>query len=166
MLGVKTNIVRGQAKTVTECLGLNPQYIVIGPGPGSPAAAHLSKELILTCSGTIPLLGVCLGHQALAECFGGTVAKADIPMHGKTSRIFHQNEGVFADLPQGFQATRYHSLIVEEKALPACLKVTARTETGEIMGLRHVDLPLQSVQFHPESILTENGLELLKNFLT
>jgi anthranilate synthase/aminodeoxychorismate synthase-like glutamine amidotransferase len=139
--------------------------VVIGPGPGTPSQATLSKELITACAGKIPLLGVCLGHQALAEVYGGIVKRAHTPMHGKTSTIFHQNSGIFHGLPQGFAATRYHSLIVEEATLPSCLEVTARADTQEIMGLRHPLFCQESVQFHPESILTEHGLSLLRNFL-
>jgi anthranilate synthase/aminodeoxychorismate synthase-like glutamine amidotransferase len=165
MLGIETNVVRGQSKTLQDCLDLHPRYVVIGPGPGTPSQALLSKELMLASAGKIPLLGVCLGHQALAEIYGGIVKRAPIPMHGKTSAIFHQNQGIFQGIPQGFIATRYHSLIVEEETLPACLEVTARAETQEIMGLRHRSFAQESVQFHPESILTEHGFSLLRNFL-
>lgn len=165
VLGIETRVIRGQSKSIQECLALCPRYVVIGPGPGSPSQAFLSKNLIAVCAGKIPLLGVCLGHQALAEFYGGIVKRAHIPMHGKTSAIFHQNSGIFQGLPQGFLATRYHSLIVEEITLPSCLEVTARADTQEIMGLRHRLFCQQSVQFHPESILTEYGLPLLRNFL-
>lgn len=165
MLGVDPFVVRGQTKNVDECLSLKPAAIVIGPGPGAPSGAPLSKGLIAACGDKIPLLGVCLGHQALAETYGGSVVRARLPMHGKTSPIFHRDKGVFADLPQGFKATRYHSLIVDEEALPSCLEITARADTQEIMGLRHKTFPQESVQFHPESILTEHGLALLENFL-
>jgi anthranilate synthase/aminodeoxychorismate synthase-like glutamine amidotransferase len=158
MLGIETHVVRAQSQTVQECMTLCP-------GPGTPSQAILSKELMMACAGKIPVLGVCLGHQVLAEIYGGVVKRANIPMHGKTSAIFHLNEGIFCGLPQGFAATRYHSLIVEEVALPSCLEVTARADTQEIMGLRHRFLPQESVQFHPESILTEHGFSLLKNFL-
>lgn len=165
MLGIETYVVRGQSQTTQECLTLNPRYIVIGPGPGTPSQALLSKELMLKCAGKIPTLGVCLGHQALAEIYGGIIKRAQMPMHGKTSSIFHLNVGIFCGLPQGFAATRYHSLIVEEATLPPCLEITARADTQEIMGLRHRYLAQESVQFHPESILTEHGLSLLRNFL-
>lgn len=165
ILGVETVVVRGQSKTIQECLALCPRYVVIGPGPGAPFQAVLSKELIAASAGTIPLLGVCLGHQALAEFYGGIVKRARVPMHGKTSPIFHQNAGVFQEIPQGFLATRYHSLIVEEETLPLCLEITAKADTGEIMGLRHRLFAQEGVQFHPESILTEHGFSLLKNFL-
>lgn len=165
MLSVETRVVRGQTKSVEECLALAPRYVVIGPGPGVPSQATLSKELITACAGKIPVLGVCLGHQALAEIYGGVVKRAAMPMHGKTSAIVHQNQGIFCGLPQGFIATRYHSLIVEEENLPTCLEITARADTQEIMGLRHRSLQQESVQFHPESVLTECGFSLLKNFL-
>lgn len=165
ILGIETRVVRGQSKPVHECLALCPRYVVIGPGPGIPSQAILSKELIGACAGKIPLLGVCLGHQALAEFYGGVVRRAQAPMHGKTSAIFHQNSGIFQGIPQGFTATRYHSLIVEETTLPSCLEVTARADTQEIMGLRHPLFCQESVQFHPESILTEHGFSLLRNFL-
>lgn len=165
MLGVEVQVIRAQTKSVQACLDLNPRYVVIGPGPGAPSQAILSKDLIAACAGHIPLLGICLGHQALAECYGGIVKRAQIPMHGKTSAITHLNQGLFQGLPQSFAATRYHSLIVEEISLPSCLEITAKAENGEIMGLRHQSWQQESVQFHPESILTEHGLILLKNFL-
>ncbi len=165
ILGIETRVVRGQSQTVQECLALRPRYVVIGPGPGTPSQATLSKELMLSCEGQIPVLGVCLGHQALAEIYGGFVGRAKQPMHGKTSPIFHDHQGVFSGLPQGFAATRYHSLIVDEHSLPSNLKVTARTDTQEIMALRHRYFAMESVQFHPESILTEHGLSILRNFL-
>lgn len=165
MLGIETWVVRGQSQTLQECLARRPHYVVIGPGPGSPDQATLSKELMLACAGHLPVLGVCLGHQALAEIYGGLVRRAQMPMHGKTSPIFHIDQGIFRGLPQGFAATRYHSLIVDEASLPSCLEITARADTQEIMGLRHRHFAMESVQFHPESILTEQGLSLLRNFL-
>ena len=165
ILGVEIKVVRGQTQTVDECLAHRPCFLAIGPGPGTPSQAILSKELMTACAGKIPILGVCLGHQALAEIYGGVVCRAKEPMHGKTSPIFHQNQGLFSGLPQGFLATRYHSLIVEETSLPSSLEITARADTKEIMALRHREYPIVSVQFHPESVLTEHGLALLKNFL-
>lgn len=165
MLGVETQVIRAQSKSVQDCLDLCPRYVVIGPGPGAPSQAFLSKDLMAACAGHISLFGVCLGHQALAEYYGGVVKRAYLPMHGKTSRITHMDQGVFRGLPQNFVATRYHSLIVEEASLPNCLEITARAESGEIMGLRHPSAKMESVQFHPESILTEHGLIILKNFL-
>jgi anthranilate synthase/aminodeoxychorismate synthase-like glutamine amidotransferase len=165
ILGIETRVVRGQSKTVQECLTEKPRFLVIGPGPGTPSNAILSKELMIACAGNIPILGVCLGHQALAEIYGGIVNRAKVPMHGKTSSIYHINEGIFQQIPQGFAATRYHSLIVDKSTLPACLEITARTDTDEIMGLRHRQFQIESVQFHPESVLTLEGPALLKNFL-
>jgi anthranilate synthase/aminodeoxychorismate synthase-like glutamine amidotransferase len=163
--GIDTQVIRADSKSIQSCLALSPKYIVIGPGPGSPAQAKFSKELLKACEGEIPTLGICLGHQVLAEYYGGVVKRATIPMHGKTSKIFHSNEGVFSNLPQGFIATRYHSLIVEENSLPSYIKVTARTLSKEVMGIKHLAGMQEGVQFHPESILTENGLVLLKNFI-
>lgn len=165
ILGVETCVVRGQSQSPQECLALRPRYLVIGPGPGTPSQAILSKQLMLACAGHIPILGVCLGHQALAEIYGGCVRRGKMPMHGKTSPIFHDHKGLYRGIPQGFAATRYHSLIVEEDTLPSCLEVSARTESQEIMGLRHRQFALESVQFHPESILTEYGSSILTNFL-
>jgi anthranilate synthase/aminodeoxychorismate synthase-like glutamine amidotransferase len=165
MLNIEVAVVRGRAKTAEECLALDPHYLVIGPGPGAPSQATLSKQLMTACAGTIPILGICLGHQALAEQYGGIVERAHYPMHGKTSSIFHQNQGIFRGLPQGFAATRYHSLIVDEASLPSCLEITARTDNQEIMAIRHRQFPMEGVQFHPESVLTLCGPSLLRNFL-
>lgn len=166
VLKIKVEVVTKEAMTLNECLNLNPKYIVIGPGPGSPSGTPLSKQLILACEKkNIPLLGICLGHQALAEVYGGTIKRAETPIHGKTSAIFHQNQGIFKGLPFQFSATRYHSLIVDELTLPSCLEITARTESNEIMGLSHKNGYLHSVQFHPESILTIYGPLILKNFI-
>lgn len=165
MLNIEVAVVRGRAKTADECLALNPRYLVIGPGPGAPSQATLSKELMIAYAGKIPILGVCLGHQALAELYGGVVGRAEFPMHGKTSAIIHQNQGIFRGLPQGFAATRYHSLIVEEASLPSCLEITAKADNQEIMALRHRRFPMESVQFHPESVLSKDGPSLLRNFL-
>jgi anthranilate synthase component 2 len=164
-LGVAVTVVRNDEASVDEVARLRPEKIVISPGPCSPNEAGISLETIERLGGRIPLLGVCLGHQAIGQAFGGKVVHAKVLMHGKTSAIHHVGAGVFRDLPSPFVATRYHSLAVERGSLPDCLEVTAWTEDGEIMGLRHKTLAVEGVQFHPESILTEHGHALLKNFL-
>ena len=164
-LGVAVTVVRNDEASVDEVARLRPEKIVISPGPCSPNEAGISLETIERLGGRIPLLGVCLGHQAIGQAFGGKVVHAKVLMHGKTSPIHHVGAGVFRDLPSPFVATRYHSLAVERGSLPDCLEVTAWTEDGEIMGLRHKTLAVEGVQFHPESILTEHGHALLKNFL-
>ncbi len=169
-LGQAVDVLRNDAIDVDGIRALAPARIVISPGPGTPDQAGVSLQLLSELSGAIPILGVCLGHQALGQAFGGNVVRAKKIMHGKTSRIHHRGEGVFAGLPDGFEATRYHSLVVERESLPDCLEITAWTldEHGgfdEIMGLRHKTLGCEGVQFHPESILTEHGRALLKNFL-
>lgn len=164
--GVETRVVRHNALSVDQCLSLNPSRVVIGPGPGGPGQAGISKALIARLAGRVPILGVCLGHQCLAEVFGGKVVRAEKPMHGKVSPIRHDGKGIFAQAPINFPATRYHSLIVERNSLPKHLQITADTNEGEIMGLRHADYPsLESVQFHPESVLTQSGTILIFNFL-
>lgn len=165
MLDKVVVVLRNNA-TSAEISALNPCALVIGPGPGSPSTAGNSKALMQQFAGKIPVLGVCLGHQCLGEIYGGKTIRALRPMHGKLSPIHHTQQGLFSNIPQGFQATRYHSLIVERTTLPPCLETLAETSEGEIMALRHKEIPtLQSVQFHPESVLTEHGLQLLKNFL-
>ncbi len=169
-LGQAVDVLRNDAIDVDGIRALAPSRIVISPGPGTPDQAGVSLQLLSELSGSIPILGVCLGHQALGQTFGGNVVRAKKIMHGKTSRIHHRGEGVFAGLPDAFEATRYHSLVVERESLPECLEITAWTldENGafdEIMGLRHKTLGCEGVQFHPESILTEHGRALLKNFL-
>ncbi len=165
-LGADVTVFRNDAITLDEIAALAPRHLVISPGPGTPDQAGISKDVIRRFGGEIPLLGVCLGHQSLGEVFGGKVVRAPVLMHGKTSPIHHAGQGVFKDLPKPFEATRYHSLIVEREELPNCLEVTAWTEDGLIMGLRHKTLPqLQGVQFHPESIMTLAGHDLLRNFL-
>ena len=144
---------------------MRPAQILISPGPRTPNEAGISLEAIRRFSGAIPILGVCLGHQAIGQAFGGKVVKARRVMHGKVSSVRHDGKGVFAGLPQGFTATRSHSLAVERAALPGCLEVSAESEDGEIMGLRHRSLPVEGVQFHPEALLTEHGHAMLKNFL-
>ena len=170
VLGAEVRVERNDALTVAEIAALAPAGIVISPGPCTPADAGISVDVIRRMGATTPLLGVCLGHQGIAEAYGGNVVRAGRIMHGKTSRIRHRGDGVFAGLPDGYEATRYHSLVVEQASLPDCLEITAWTEREdgsieEIMGLRHRGHPVQGVQFHPESILTEHGHALLKNFL-
>lgn len=164
-LGQEIQVARNNQITVDEIKKLKPAHIVISPGPGSPKDAGVSKEAIREFSGKIPILGVCLGHQCIGEVFGGRVVRAGRLMHGKTSQIHHNGKGVFKDLPNPFEATRYHSLIVERETLPKCLTITAETDQKEIMGLVHKQHPTVGVQFHPESILTQAGKDLLKNFL-
>ncbi|MCP3177145.1 MAG: aminodeoxychorismate/anthranilate synthase component II [Desulfuromonadales bacterium] len=164
-LGAEVVVRRNDQITVQEIAALKPRRIVISPGPCSPTEAGISVELIKTLSDSIPMLGVCLGHQSIGYAFGGKVVRATELMHGKTSLIRHDNSGVFAGLSNPFVATRYHSLIVERESLPDCLRVTAWVDDGTIMGLEHRQRPLWGVQFHPESILTAEGKTLLANFL-
>ena len=164
-LGADTAVVRNDEITVGEALGRRPDRIVISPGPGTPDQAGISLDLIRSAAGQVPLLGVCLGHQALGQAFGGRVGRAKVLMHGKTSEIHHDGRTVFTGLPEPFTATRYHSLIVERASVPDCLEVSAWTEDGTIMGLRHREFAVEGVQFHPESILTRVGHDLLRNFL-
>jgi anthranilate synthase/aminodeoxychorismate synthase-like glutamine amidotransferase len=164
-LGAIMRVARNDALTADDVLALAPDGIVISPGPGNPDGAGISLELIRRFHAWVPILGVCLGHQAIGQAFGGTVARARRQMHGKTSPITHDGRGVFHALPPGFEATRYHSLVVLESGLPADLEISARADDGEIMGLRHRRYPVEGVQFHPESILTSQGKALLANFL-
>jgi anthranilate synthase component 2 len=164
-LGEDVRVVRNDETTVDAVLAMNPERIVISPGPCTPREAGISVPLILAAAGKVPLLGVCLGHQSIGAAFGGDVIHAKEVMHGKTSLVQHRDLGVFQGLPNPFRATRYHSLAVKRETLPACLEVTAWTEDGEIMGLRHTSLAVEGVQFHPESILTEHGHRMLANFL-
>ena len=164
-LGATVRVARNDKITIEEIGRLEPEGIVISPGPGNPDGAGISLALIRRFHETTPILGVCLGHQAIGQAFGGTVSRARKQMHGKTSRIHHDGRGVFAALPQDFEATRYHSLVVLDQGFPALLEVSARAEDGEIMGLRHRRFPVEGVQFHPESILTGQGKALLRNFL-
>jgi anthranilate synthase component 2 len=164
-LGAEVRVFRNDEITVDELAAARPSHIVLSPGPGEPAGAGILLETIRRLAGHVPLLGVCLGHQAIGQAFGGRVVRAKAVMHGKTSRIEHDGNGVFRALPADFIATRYHSLVVAEETLPSCLTVTARSEDGEIMGLRHRELAVEGVQFHPEALLTEHGHAMLKNFL-
>jgi len=165
-LGADPQVRRNDAITPEEVEKLKPKKIVISPGPGRPQDAGISMELIRRLGSRIPLLGVCLGHQCIGEVYGGKVVRAGRLMHGKTSPIQHDGKGVFAKLPNPFEATRYHSLIVEKESVPGCLEVSAETVEGEIMGLRHKEYPVHGVQFHPESILSKEGKDLLANFLS
>jgi anthranilate synthase component 2 len=169
-LGQEVKVVRNDAMTVAEIAALRPSRIVISPGPCTPDQAGVSLEVLAKLSDQVPILGVCLGHQSIGQAFGGKVVRARTIMHGKTSPIRHIGQGVFAGVPDPFEATRYHSLVVERDSLPDCLEITAWTENSdggfdEIMGLRHKTLPVEGVQFHPESILTQHGHDLLRNFL-
>ena len=164
-LGADPVVKRNDAITPDEVVRMQPERIVISPGPGTPADAGISKEVLRNMGKKTPILGVCLGHQCIAEVFGGKVVRAERLMHGKTSPIRHQGKGVFAGLPNPFEATRYHSLLVEKSSVPACLEITADTAEGEIMGLQHREFPIHGVQFHPESILSREGKDLLRNFL-
>jgi anthranilate synthase/aminodeoxychorismate synthase-like glutamine amidotransferase len=163
-LGEKLEVRRNDQITLDQIAAKKPQRIVISPGPGEPQNAGICIEVIRQFTGKIPILGVCLGHQAIGYAFGGKVVRAPALMHGKTSRIHHDSKTIFRKLPQDFVATRYHSLIVQKKGLPRELEISAETD-GLIMGLRHRKLPLEGVQFHPESVLTEVGLQILRNFL-
>ena len=165
-LGIEPKVIRNNKISPEAALALNPRWVVISPGPCSPTQAGVSLELIGTFAGKKPILGVCLGHQCIGQYFGGKVVRADRLMHGKTSPIHHSAEGLFARLPSPFEATRYHSLIVERSTLPDDLEVIAQTDAEEIMGLRHKQLPIWGVQFHPESIATQDGIKLLENFLS
>ena len=164
-LGVEMKIFRNDALTVDDVKKLAPEKICISPGPCTPNEAGISLELIRELGPTTPILGVCLGHQSIGQVYGGDVVRADRLMHGKTSPIHHNSSSVFAGLPNPFEATRYHSLIVKRETLPDCLEITAWTAENEIMGLRHKEHPVHGVQFHPESILTENGKQILETFL-
>ncbi len=159
-------VFRNNKISIDEIVELNPERILISPGPCTPSRAGISIETIKYFSGKIPLLGVCLGHQSIAEAFGGKVVRASRIMHGKTSPIYHDAKGVFINLPNPFDGMRYHSLIVEKEFVPDCFEISAWTEEGEIMGLRHKELDVEGVQFHPESIMTPAGITLLKNFMT
>lgn len=164
-IGVPQHVVRNDALTPEEAVALDPDRVLISPGPCSPTEAGNSLAMVAAFAGLKPIFGVCLGHQCLGQHFGGNVVRADRLMHGKTSPIHHRGTDLFKELPSPFDATRYHSLLIERDSLPECLEITAETEEGEIMGLRHRELPIWGVQFHPESIATENGMALLRNFL-
>jgi anthranilate synthase/aminodeoxychorismate synthase-like glutamine amidotransferase len=164
-LGQEVVVYRNDQITLDDVEQLAPTHVVISPGPCTPNEAGISVALVQAFADTLPILGVCLGHQSIAQAFGGVIVRARRLMHGKTSMIEHLGKGLFKDVPSPFQATRYHSLIVKEDALPECFEVTARADDGEIMAIRHLENPIQGVQFHPESILTQYGHKQLQNFL-
>ena len=164
-LGADVHVYRNDALTLDQVAAWEPEKIVISPGPSTPDEAGISVPLIRRFAGTIPILGVCLGHQAIGQAFGGAIVRAQRVMHGKVSPVTHDGRGVFSGLPSPFTATRYHSLAIERATMPACLAVTATADDGEVMGVRHRDWPVEGVQFHPEAILTEHGHALLRNFL-
>lgn len=165
VLGAEVEVRRNDKVTLDEIETMKPERIVISPGPGTPQSAGITISMIERFHPKLPILGVCLGHQAIGAAFGGRVLHAARIMHGKTSEISHDSKGVFRDLPDPITATRYHSLAVERKSLPSCLEVSAEAEDGEIMGLRHRQYPVEGIQFHPESILTKEGMNILRNFL-
>jgi para-aminobenzoate synthetase component 2 len=164
-MGQDLQVYRNDAITLEEIEALAPERIIVSPGPCTPNEAGISVPLIQRFAGRVPILGVCLGHQSIGQAFGGEVVRAGRLMHGKTSPIHHDGRTIFAGLPSPFEATRYHSLLVRRETLPGCLTVSAETTEGEIMGLRHKELPVEGVQFHPESVLTTHGKELLRNFV-
>lgn len=164
-LGADLKVYRNDSLTIAQIHKMAPEKIIISPGPGGPESAGLSVEIIKTFAGKLPVLGVCLGHQCMGYAFGGKIIRAKNIMHGKTSMIHHENKGIFQGLPNPFEATRYHSLLVEKKSLPDCFEILALADKDEIMGMRHKEYSLWGVQFHPESILTKDGMKLLDNFL-
>ncbi|MDR4173888.1 aminodeoxychorismate/anthranilate synthase component II [Bacillus cereus] len=164
-LGQELVVKRNDEVTISDIENMKPDFLMISPGPCSPNEAGISMEVIQYFAGKIPIFGVCLGHQSIAQVFGGEVVRAERLMHGKTSPMHHDGKTIFSDIPNPFTATRYHSLIVKKETLPECLEITSWTEEGEIMALRHKTLPIEGVQFHPESIMTSHGKELLYNFI-
>ncbi len=164
-LGAEVRVFRNDEITIAEIEKLAPQYLVVSPGPCTPNEAGISVAAIKHFAGQMPILGVCLGHQSIAQAFGGKIIHAQKIMHGKTSMIKHDDRGIFKGITNPFEATRYHSLVIEQKSLPDCFEISASTEDGEIMGIRHKELTIEGMQFHPESILTKPGHDLLKNFL-
>jgi anthranilate synthase/aminodeoxychorismate synthase-like glutamine amidotransferase len=164
-LGQELKVIRNDQLTVAEAEAMAPERIVISPGPCTPKEAGVSNDIIRHFAGKVPLLGVCLGHQCIGDVFGGEVVRAPRLMHGKTSMIHHDGKGLFVGLPNPFEATRYHSLVIKPETMPDCLLVTAKTDQGEVMGVRHKEYCIEGVQFHPQSILTQAGKDLLRNFL-
>ncbi len=164
-MGQQLRVFRNDKITIEEIEALKPDRIVVSPGPCTPNEAGISVAAIRHFAGKVPILGVCLGHQSIGQAFGGEIVRAARLMHGKTSLVHHDGEGVFAGMPNPFEATRYHSLVIRRETIPDCLQITAETDQREIMGVRHKDYPIEGVQFHPESILTESGKQLLANFV-
>ncbi len=164
-IGAETHVVRNDAMTVEEAIDFNPKAIVVSPGPCDPSTAGICVDLIRRAAADIPIFGVCLGHQSIGEAFGGKIVRSDAIMHGKISQVSHSGKGIFKDIPDGFDATRYHSLTIEPESLPDCLEVTAKTDDGTIMGVSHKEHQIHGVQFHPESIRSEHGKTLMANFL-
>jgi anthranilate synthase component 2 len=164
-LGESVTVVRNDRATPAEILSLDPDKIIISPGPSTPLKAGISNDVIKELGATIPILGVCLGHECIGYIYGGNICRAALIMHGKSSRIHHNNDGLFDGLPDPFYAIRYHSLVVNRVTLPDCLEVTAWTDDGTVMGLRHREFPVQGIQFHPESFMTQGGKDILRNFL-
>jgi anthranilate synthase/aminodeoxychorismate synthase-like glutamine amidotransferase len=164
-LGAEVKVYRNDALTVDKITDLKPERMLISPGPGVPANAGIAVEAIRQFAGKVPMLGVCLGHQAIGEAFGGNVVRAKTLMHGKTSEICHDSQTIFRGLPYRFKATRYHSLVVDKESVPEILQISATTPDGVVMGLRHREFPIEGVQFHPESVMTEHGKTLIENFL-
>jgi len=164
-MGQQLKVFRNNKITIEEIEALNPDKIIISPGPCTPTEAGISMDVIRHFAGKVPILGVCLGHQSIGQVFGGEIVRAKKLMHGKTSMIHHDGEGIFAGLPNPFEATRYHSLVIRRESIPDCLQITAETDDREIMGVRHKELAIEGVQFHPESILTTEGKKLLANFV-
>ncbi|MBF7096960.1 anthranilate synthase component II [Alkalibacter mobilis] len=163
-IGPKVKVVRNDKITIEEIERIKPDIIVISPGPGRPEDAGISLEIVKKFSGSIPVLGICLGHQTIAQAFGAKIITADQPVHGKVHEVTHDGKGVFKDIKNPLKVTRYHSLVVDKDTLPDCFEITCETAMGEIMGIRHKDFPVEGIQFHPEAVLTEMGLDILRNF--
>ncbi|MCG7319090.1 aminodeoxychorismate/anthranilate synthase component II [Brevibacillus laterosporus] len=165
-LGEELRVFRNDKITLEEIENMKPDYLMISPGPCTPNEAGISMDVVRHFAGKVPIFGVCLGHQSIGQVFGGKIVRADRLMHGKTSEVLHDGKTIFASIPSPFQAARYHSLVIQEESIPEEIEITARTPEGEIMAIRHRKLPIEGVQFHPESIITQYGKQMLKNFLT